>query len=268
MNKKTKVAIYNCFIPYTQELAKACRQKLEALKKEIEEKTSDEVIGIFEDARPASTGLRFRPELQKLLKMAERKEINEIVVPRVRQLSTSVRYMIDIIRQFDKHGVTIKCLEEDMNSQSVHTKTALQIMALGTQFSAEPQTKKVKNVMFYYGYETCCPDCESIHFQRVDDCVKVIEEDETLNLVGTFIDIGIEGEKIMERGGIIEMMNDIKEESVDMIYTHSLESFAPLTHDFVRICKELEKHEIGIKVMESDLTMQCDEETEFGMTMV
>ena len=32
---KTKVAIYNCFIPYNQELAKESRQKLEAIKEEI-----------------------------------------------------------------------------------------------------------------------------------------------------------------------------------------------------------------------------------------
>lgn len=265
---KTKVAIYNCFIPYNQELAKESRQKLEAIKEEITEKTSDEVIGIFEDARPASTELRFRPELQKLLRMAERKEINEIVVPRVRQLSTSVRNMINIIRQFEKHGVTIKCLEEGMNSRSVHTKTALQIMALGTQFSAEPQADRVKNVVLYYGYETCCPDCETKHFNRIEECEKAIRADKSLNLVYTYTDIGIEEEAIMERGGIIEMMNDIKEESIDMVYAHSLESFASQTHDFITICKELEKYGVGVKVMEIDLTMQCDEEKDFGITMM
>ena len=53
-----------------------------------------------------------------------------------------------------------------------------------------------------------------------------------------------------------------------MVYAHSLESFASQTHDFIAICKELEKYGVGVKVMEMDLTMQCDEETDFGMTMM
>ena len=268
MNEKRKIAIYSCYLPYNKELAEEGRHTLEILKRELEEKPTVEVIGIFEDTRPAITELKDRPELQTLLQMAERKEINEIVVPKVRQLSTSVNNMLDIIKRFDKHRVAIKCLEEGLNSRTVHTKTALQILALGNGFSSEPHSDKPKNVVLYYGYESCCPECESHHQKNIEDCEKIIKADKTLNLVSTYIDIGIEEEAIMERGGIIEMMKDLKEESVDMVYTYSMESFAPVTNDFITICKELEKYEIGIRVMDADLTMQCDEETEFCMTMM
>lgn len=91
-----------------------------------------------------------------------------------------------------------------------------------------------------------------------------IQSNPEWQFVEVFADEGISGVMTKKR----DDFNRIKEESIDMVYAHSLESFASQTHDFIAICKELEKYGVGVKVMEMDLTMQCDEETDFGMTMM
>lgn len=72
----------------------------------------------------------------------------------------------------------------------------------------------------------------------------------------------------MERDGVKSLIEECTSRKVDMVYTPTIETFAPVTQDFIRIYQELEKLEVGVKIIDSELTMQCDEETNFTMTMM
>lgn len=142
--KKTKVAIYSCYIPYNEDSEKNNRKKLEDLKLKTEEQSSVEVIGIFEEMVPAKTQLADRPELQKLLQMARLHEVDEIIAPRIRHLSTRVVDLYDIFKQFDNENVKVICHEEGIDNQSIQTSKTMDVMMSGLIM---PQESEIENRM-------------------------------------------------------------------------------------------------------------------------
>lgn len=259
-----RIAIYSCHLPYNEETKLLDEQIIRDVQRQLER---DEIIGVFEDVCAATTPLAERTELKKLLEMAKRREIDEIAVPQVKRLAKSIELMVDIFNKFRKTGATIKCFREGINNYSLNN-TTLEIVMHGLKMPESEQNETTKNVILYYGYEHCEPECEEEHRRNVEDCIITIEEDKTSNLVKTIVDRKINDIPIMERDGVKSLIEECTSRKVDMVYTPTIETFAPVTQDFIRIYQELEKLEVGVKIIDSELTMQCDEETNFTMTMM
>lgn len=119
-----RIAIYSCYIPYNEDSEKNNRKKLEDLRLKMGEQDSVEVIGIFEESLPAKTQLEDRPELLKLLEMAKNNMLNEIIIPRMGQLTTSYIVADDIFERFKNEKVCVKCLEDGIcNRGKMHAGT-------------------------------------------------------------------------------------------------------------------------------------------------
>lgn len=140
--KKTKVAIYNCYIAENDFVAEQNKKNLAKIQEGIEVNQLYEFVGIFEDKCSGIAPMEDRPELLRLLEMAEKGEVNIIGIPMIKRLTRDVTLLIDIVQKFDKHNVKIEFIAEKINTEFFNEQPRLLLLKSHQLFEdIEPEMK-------------------------------------------------------------------------------------------------------------------------------
>lgn len=114
---KSRVIIYDCYVPYDEETKQKHFEKVDAMQKEIESYSEDyEIIGRFFDTCSATTPLNERPEFQKVMEKVNTLAVDMIATVSMKYFSRSIEDTMSAIKTFQEKGVSLNCNAEHFDS--------------------------------------------------------------------------------------------------------------------------------------------------------
>lgn len=123
------------------------------------------IIDFVEDAGLSAKSLN-RPGIQKILEMVRKKQVAGVVIAKLDRLTRSVRDLADLVELFNKNGVALISVGENLDSNTASGRMVLNMLGtisqwerevIGERTSAALQYKKMAGKVFgkdpLYGFQ-------------------------------------------------------------------------------------------------------------------
>ena len=91
------------------------------------------IYGVYEDAGISAKDMEHRPQFQKMLEDVKSHNVNVIVAYKLDRLTRSVRDLELLITELEKHGCSLECAMDDINTSTANGRFFVRMLTVLSQ---------------------------------------------------------------------------------------------------------------------------------------
>ena len=102
------------------------------------------IYGIYEDAGISAKDMNHRPEFMRMLEDVKKHNVNVIVAYKLDRLTRSVRDLEVLITELEKHGCSLECAMDDINTSTANGRFFVRMLTVLSQLEIERVSERTK----------------------------------------------------------------------------------------------------------------------------
>ncbi len=102
------------------------------------------IYGVYEDAGISAKDMEHRPQFQEMLEEVKKHNVNVIVAYKLDRLTRSVRDLETLITELEKHGCSLECAMDDINTSTANGRFFVRMLTVLSQLEIERVSERTK----------------------------------------------------------------------------------------------------------------------------
>ena len=171
------------------------------------------IYNVYEDAGISAKDMEHRPAFQRMLEDVKKHNVNVIVAYKLDRLTRSVRDLEILISELEKHGCSLECAMDDINTSTANGRFFVRMLTVLSQLEIERVSERTKFGMVGAIKDGHIPVRKTLGFMR--DKKKLIINPAESDIVKRIFDLYLKGNSYQKIANIFNEENILNKKWLD-----------------------------------------------------